>query len=93
MSYRRFLSRKWRILLIKISGGFLIVDNFFAVEISVGVLLIEIIVDRLWKSDLGRFLATGRIWWGLGEIDNFGDMRFGVKFWSWVRWWLGGVGS
>ncbi len=55
MSYRRFLSRKGRILLIKISDGFLIVDNFFSGEISVGVLLIEISVDRLWISDLGRF--------------------------------------
>ena len=93
MSYRRFLSRNGRILLTEISGGFLIVDNFFAVEISVGVLLIEIIVERLWISDLGRFLAAGRIWCGLSRIDNFGDMRFGVKFWSWVRWWLSGVGS
>ena len=72
--------------MIEISGGFLIVDNFFAGEISVGVLLIEISVERLWKSDLWRFLAAGRIWWWLGEIDNFGDMRFGVEFWSWVRW-------
>ena len=86
MLYRRFLSRRWRILLIKISGGFLIVDNFFAGEISVGVLLIEISVERLWISDFGRFLAAVRIWWGLGEIDNFFDMRFGVEFWSWVRW-------
>lgn len=84
---------KWRILLIEISGRFLIVDNFLISKISVGVLLIEISVDRLWKSVFGRFLAAGRIWWELGEIDNFGDMRFGVKFWSWVRWWLGEVGS
>lgn len=69
----------------EISGGFLIVDNFFAREISVGVLLIEINVERLWKSVFGRFLAAVRIWCGLGEIDNFGDMRFGVKFWSWMR--------
>ena len=59
MSYRQFLSRKGRILLTEISGGFSIVDNFFAGEILVGVLLIEIIVERLWKSDLGRFLAAG----------------------------------
>ena len=55
MSYRRFLSMKGRILLTEISGGFLIVDNFFTGEISVGVLLIEIIVERLWKSVLERF--------------------------------------
>jgi hypothetical protein len=55
MSYRRFLSRKGRILLIEINSGFLTVDNFFAWEISVGVLLIEIIVERLWISDLGQF--------------------------------------
>ena len=59
MSYRRFLSRKWRILLIEISGGFLTVDNFFTREISVGVLLIEINVERLWISDFRRFLAAG----------------------------------
>ena len=46
---------KWRILLIEISGGFLIVDNFFDGEILVRVLLIEISVDRLWISDFGRF--------------------------------------
>lgn len=78
--YRQSSSLEWADLLGEMRMNFAVVDNFFGDVILGGIVLIEIIVERLWKTVLGRFLGGIMIWCGIAGIDNFFDVRMWGEF-------------